>query len=618
MRLKSSLAHRNIIILILSILPFFIGIGLSVYHSSDTEYFSSAINISGSQRMRTMLISNYLQSYLEAYEQESMAEMDMYKSIVSDEITTYEKFYDALKYGDAEVGLKANEFKDIVVDLENFERGFEKYVGAAKQVLESPDNLTSLSYVTTHAMELKNNFDLVTGQFQRQNDIYITNQRNVDIALITFGALITIVGIALSVQIRQKEYHAHYDYLTHLKNRHSLFDDIAGLDVKQCSTVFIDLNKFKIINDTFGHKIGDEILIEVSKRLVDVFGTQHLYRYGGDEFIAILKHAKNEVPAECIAQRVNSIKRLLSEPIIDTHRRNHFAGLSMGIVSREVGLDNWEQMIHLSDELMYDSKTITGNVVICHSKQELDDRIRLSEMIDEIFVDRLIKLKYQPIRSLCDDQIQLYNVTNLWSIKADHVEASEFIPLLKRKGYLTEVDKNTFVEVEKKYLEEEQSDDDDNDPLDRYIINLSEDSLRNIKTNGVLNMATQMQMPKELLIIKVHEELLNDSVIKESIEQLASLGFTLAVDNIILDVSLQDTDKYKHIDMLKIGYSLARALLEKQETKKIMAEFINMFISMKKEIIVEGVEREELMAIMEGYCLQPQDIPILYSQRIVE
>jgi len=564
-----------------------------------------------------MLISNYLQSYLDANERQNIGEMDMYKSIVSDEIATYEKFYDALKYGDDEVGLKANEFEDIVIDLAGFESGFEKYIAASKQVLESPDDLTSLSYVMTHAMELKNNFDVVTGQFQRQNDIYITNQRNIDIALITFGALITIAGIALSVQIRQKEYHAHYDYLTHLKNRHSLFDDIVGLDVKQCSTVFIDLNKFKVINDTFGHKIGDEILIEVSKRLVDVFGAQHLYRYGGDEFIAILEHAKNEVSAECIAQRVNSVKRLLSEPIVDTHRRNHFAGLSMGIVSREVGLDNWEQMIHLSDELMYDSKTITGNVVICHSTQELDDRIRLSEMIDEIFVDRLIKLKYQPIRSLCDDQVRLYNVTNLWSIEADHVEASEFIPLLKRKGYLTEVDKNTFVEVEKKYLEEEESGD-DNESLHRYIINLSEDSLRNIKTNGVFNMATQMQMPKELVIIKVHEELLNDSVIKESIEQLASLGFSVAVDNIILDVSLQDTDKYEHIDMLKIGYSLARALLEKTETKRIMVEFIRMFVSMGKSVIIEGVEREELMKIMEAYCLQSHGIPILYSQKIVE
>ncbi len=82
---KKSLAYRNIIILILSIFPFFIGIGISVYNSSDTEYFSSAINISGSQRMRTMLISNYMQSYYDAVDTKNKENELIYRDILETE-----------------------------------------------------------------------------------------------------------------------------------------------------------------------------------------------------------------------------------------------------------------------------------------------------------------------------------------------------------------------------------------------------------------------------------------------------------------------------------------------------------------------------------------------------
>jgi diguanylate cyclase (GGDEF)-like protein len=99
--------------------------------------------------------------------------------------------------------------------------------------------------------------------------------------MIVFGAIITIIGLFLTVKIRQQEYNATYDCLTKLKNRHSLLDYVKEKSPTDFSVFFIDLNKFKLVNDTYGHEVGDEILISVAERLGLVFGTETLYRYGG-------------------------------------------------------------------------------------------------------------------------------------------------------------------------------------------------------------------------------------------------------------------------------------------------------------------------------------------------
>lgn len=159
MRIKKSLAHRNIIILILSILPFFVGIGISVYHSADTEYFSMAINISGSQRMRTMLISNYLQSYNKAYAQGNEGEVVYYKELLKQEIGVYQHYYDALQLGDSSLSMKPNAFPEIIKSLDDFHDAFSEYVRNAETVIDHPTDEAALLSVVHQAMVIKDHFD---------------------------------------------------------------------------------------------------------------------------------------------------------------------------------------------------------------------------------------------------------------------------------------------------------------------------------------------------------------------------------------------------------------------------------------------------------------------------
>lgn len=179
-------------------------------------------------------------------------------------------------------------------------------------------------------MEQKDNFDHITNLFQVENNNVIEEQETMNISIILFGAIVTFISLLISVKMKEKKYYANFDYLTKLKNRHSLFEDVKKLDISEYSLFFIDLNKFKVINDTYGHDVGDEILLEVSNGLKKVFGAEHLYRYGGDEFIAFVKESVADDFENSIDNKVNEVKRMLSVPIIDSSKQNHYAGLSIG------------------------------------------------------------------------------------------------------------------------------------------------------------------------------------------------------------------------------------------------------------------------------------------------
>jgi len=616
MKIKQSLAQRNIIILILSILPFFAGIGISVYQSSDTEYLSAAINVSGSQRMRTMLISNYVQAYVDAYDQENTENIELYKSILTKETNIYQEYYYALINGNKELGLKANEFQEIKTRIQSFQDEYSIYVSNTIDVLEHPTHTHHAKYVIAHSLEIKNNFHDVTGLFQEINDDIIHSQKLIDIMLISFGAFITIIGIFFSLKIRQKEYHANFDYLTKLKNRHSLFEDIESLDIRKCSLLFIDLNKFKNINDTFGHQIGDEILFNVSKRLGDVFGFDHLYRYGGDEFIVILVHPEGTFVEEAVDVKINEIWRVFSKAIVDSHQRDHYIGLSMGVVLSEAQVSNWDTLINLADDLMYDSKIVSGHVIMCSTKEDIAKRSYLNEIIDEVFTSKSIHLKYSPVYNLCKNNIYLYHVTSSLEYNGEVLDAKTFLPILKRKGYLREVDKYILTEIETNYHSLNEKLGDGLHSI-RISINFSENTLRHLKTNGILEILSNLQIPNNTIVVKVSESLLQDKSIQLALEMLKSSGVMLAVDNVILDISIKKNGIYKNIDIIKIGHKLSKALTEKNQTRAIMIEFIKMFNSIGKIVIIEGVDETTHDKLIEELCIDDTLPNILCSQKII-
>ena len=146
MKIKS-VARRNIVILLLSLMPFIIGISVSIANSSDLEYFGTAINISGSQRMRTMLIANYSQQYENAYINGEVSEINEIKGILEKEIGIYEKYMSALVSGDESINMKHNGFQDIVNKINSLRPLFDSYTESATKLIYNPTDEDSLLFI---------------------------------------------------------------------------------------------------------------------------------------------------------------------------------------------------------------------------------------------------------------------------------------------------------------------------------------------------------------------------------------------------------------------------------------------------------------------------------------
>ncbi|MGM0508559.1 MAG: ATP-binding protein [Fusobacteriota bacterium] len=203
---NKSIAKKTMYILIFSLIPFFIGIGYSVYRSKKRRYFSLAINMAGSQRMRTMLLSNYTQKlHHEINFHNRLKDKDNVKNIIRNELKTYRYFTTALLNGDKKNNFPKNNIEEIRNALFEMEKRVQLYIESCKKVLEDPENEDGLMYITSNAMLLKNEFDNVTNLYQKYNDKMIERQKIINMILLLFASIVTIYGLFLTKKIHQKE-----------------------------------------------------------------------------------------------------------------------------------------------------------------------------------------------------------------------------------------------------------------------------------------------------------------------------------------------------------------------------------------------------------------------------
>ena len=603
---KNSVAKKYVLILVFSLLPFIIGITYSLFQSNDRAYYSAAINISGSQRMRTMLLSNYSQQYVSSTLANQSEDIKNAKEVLLKEKVIYDKFYNALLSGESSLNMKRPDNEEIAQVLKELEPFINNYLLSIESVLIDYNDKDSLKNITKNAMYIKDQYHIITELFQLENDHSISRQRYLDILMIILAALITISGLFLTNRIKQQEYHAYYDFLTKLKNRHSFYHDIEGKNPSQYSIFFIDLNKFKVINDTYGHQIGDEILIGVAGKLRETFDTDLLYRFGGDEFIAILPTIGDEI---LIDDKIKTLKNKLAEPIIDSSNRRHLVGLALGVVSSQVGVANWDTLISLSDDLMYDSKSIAGHVIVYRTKEDLDYRLKLINSVDHVFKNGLIKLSYSRIECLQNDSVPIYNVSSRWIDRNQVFRAKEFLPLLKRKGYLPMLDRNTIVQFEQDLLQKKQL----NQSIDReanYIISVTEDTLINAQENQFVNLISTANIPVEHIYFKVQDEWLTDQGILRQLQLLKERGFKIALDLNKLELSLNDASQYGMVDLIKLGNSLVRTLMPSDQTRVLMKEFVNWITDLSIVVVMEGLTVNEHLDHIK--CLDFRNKNLIY------
>lgn len=395
-------------------------------------------------------------------------------------------------------------------------------------------------------------------------------------------------------------YLANYDALTGLPNRALLMDRIhhgieqARREKRSLALCFIDLDKFKQINDSLGHDIGDLLLKEVARRLsLTLRESDTIARLGGDEFVVLLEGYKNEDNISHVARKMLSV---VSEPM---QLATHTVGVSpsIGIAVYPSDAFNGSELLKHADVAMYHAKEAGRNNFQfftaemnekAHMQLARETRLRKALQQNE-FVNF-----YQPIINSRDQQIVGAEVLLRWKSSSGMIPPSEFIPLAEELRLII----NMTQQLLERALADLQQWWQAGYPL--YLsVNLSTRHLEQpALAEQTRRLLEKYQLPPHCLRYEVTESALmrdHQSAIETMLE-LNKLGIQLALDDFGTGYSSLKYLKELPIDAIKIDRSFVQDIGIDSSDETIIDAMLSMASSLGMYCVAEGVETEQQLA----------------------
>lgn len=436
------------------------------------------------------------------------------------------------------------------------------------------------------------------------------------------------------VDARRAEKHvrrlAYHDPLTGLPNRVRFLDHVAqrvqrsGGDGRQLAVLFLDLDRFKFINDTLGHDVGDQLLKAVALRITHaVRGGDMVARLGGDEFTVVLEDIANVKVASVVAEK---ICKSLGEPFF-VAGHEIFVGASIGIsVYPADGTDVGTLLKH-ADTAMYRAKK-NGNGYLYYEEgmgNAFSKKLLLENALRRALEREELAVFYQPKLNLARSCIVGAEALVRWQHPSEGlISPADFIPLAEETGLIIPIGEwvmRTACAQVKKWLEA-------GFPELSVAVNLSVRQI--VQTNFVDVVARVMRetgIPPHLLELEITESVLMEHA-KEAmlaLQQLREMGVTLAVDDFGTGYSSFGYLKRLPISVLKIDRSFVRDITTDPDDAAIVAGIIALAQSLRLQVVAEGVETEEQEAFLrqkgcdmiQGYYLS-QPLPLAqFEQRVL-
>ena len=403
----------------------------------------------------------------------------------------------------------------------------------------------------------------------------------------------------ISDQIAAEEFinfQAYHDILTRLPNR-ALFKDRLSVAITQAhrnqeklAVMFIDLDRFKVINDSLGHTMGDRLLQSVSQRLLScVRKGDTLSRFGGDEFTILLPNIKNESTALQVAEKMlESIKTPF-----DIAGHEIYIGASIGIAVYPDAGEDIEALIKNADIAMYRIKSSGKNGSILFNAEmngSVTRRHSLEQDLRRALQNNELEICYQPLVDTVNTN--LYGVEAL--IRWNHprygrLSPAEFIPIAEDSRLIVEIDRQTMREACLHVGALHQN----GHPDLSLSINLSPVMVeRDDFVQQIFDTLQATAFPPQKLQLEITEGLLlNDRRdIVDKLLQLTQSGITLAIDDFGTGFSsLSYLHKFP-IKTLKIDRSFVQKLHSESEDACIVSAIVSMARGLKMNIVAEGVE----------------------------
>ncbi len=406
-----------------------------------------------------------------------------------------------------------------------------------------------------------------------------------------------------SVLLRQ----ANYDFLTGLPNRGLAMDRLsqafgrAHRGHKSVALLFLDLDKFKKVNDTFGHAVGDKLLCEVSERIhTCIRDCDTVARLGGDEFLVILPDLESGTLSEVVARKI----LIAFEQPFTLGRREMVVTTSIGMAIYPADETEPEQLLRSADAAMYRAKAggrnnfrfyAGGNV-----EQSFDDHLTMENCLRRTLDQDEFFLEYQPVVDSSDKKIIGFETLVRWeSPELGLVYPDQFIPMAEETGLIVSIGKWVLEEASwqaKKWHSQF------NAPL-TVAINVSpRQFLGPNMVRNVTEILVETGLKPSCLELEITENLLVDDGPETLaiMQTLSVMGVRLSIDDFGTGYSSLSILKRYPFNTLKIDKAFLDNVTEDVENAALTKAIIAMAHGLGLKVTAEGVETQEQLAFMEG------------------
>ncbi|WKA59201.1 EAL domain-containing protein [Planococcus shenhongbingii] len=418
-------------------------------------------------------------------------------------------------------------------------------------------------------------------------------------------------GLAIERSRHEEEiqFLAKHDALTNLPNLR-YFKEVFSDKIRQTedlAVMFIDLDQFKSLNDTFGHIFGDMLLQEIAKRIEKVIGKENfIARMGGDEFILLLQEVTDEQKMRLVADQ---ILKETEKPLMIEGQEFHVTasiGVSLfGKHGKTIG-----ELMKNADVAMYKAKETGGNAGKVY-EATMDDKAYELYMLRGEFRKALelqqFELHYQPKINLKKKRITGMEALVRWNHpEKGSISPATFIPLAEESGFILELGawvlRNACRQV-KEWREAEG-------PDIRVAVNVSVKQFIKQDVAALVQLILQeLELPPDCLEIEITESVLSshESVIQEAVESLQKLGVKVSIDDFGTGYASLTYLKQFRADAIKIDQSFIRHLPQNQDDAAIVSAVITLAKALDICIVAEGVEtKEQVDFLVEKECTEVQ------------
>jgi len=398
---------------------------------------------------------------------------------------------------------------------------------------------------------------------------------------------------------------ANFDALTGLPNRHMFLNQLdqekkkARRANRPMALLFLDLDHFKEVNDTLGHNIGDQLLVDVAQRLRNcVRDTDTVSRLGGDEFTVILSEQDNTHSAEHVAQEILSQFSVPFTLGVETI----YISPSIGITLYPEDGTKADTLLKNADQAMYAAKEQGRNCYRYFTTSMQEKALYRRQLANELRLalnSNQLQLHYQPIVELATGYMTKAEALIRWQHPVlGMVSPAEFIPVAEETGIIIELGDWVFLQAARQTAKWREL----HHPDFQISINKSPLQFRD-KGNDIsrwLDHLHLLGLPGQAIAIEITEGLLLDAstTVTDKLLEFRDAGIEVSLDDFGTGYSSLSYIKKFHVDNIKIDQSFVRNLKPDSEDLAVCEAIIVMAHKLGLKVVAEGIETNEQRALL--------------------